>query len=173
MVSVNFLLFLDVFGQEILSAGTENVDEVLLHVPVADGDVAHHIVAVTRRIPCVSVTPCEPLASHLPAGASPDLEGGVDSDQQPWDSASTPDLEALAHTGIAGRGNPPSLLFSAKPASICPDRSTSAVSDGCDVEVRSPEVIRGEPANGSLVPAYGSTGKFCFLLLLFLTLISS
>ena len=118
------------------------------------------------------MTPCEPLASHLPAGASPDLEE-VDLDQQPWDSASTPDLETLAQTGIAGRGNPPSLLFSAKPTSICPDGSTSAVSDSCEVEVRSPEVIRGEHANGSLVPAYGSTGKFCFLLLLFLLLISS
>ena len=79
----------------------------------------------------------------------------------------------MAHSDMAGRGNPPSLLFSAKPTSICTDGSRSAVSDR-HVEVRSPEVIRGEHTNGSLVPAYGSTGKFCFLLLLlFLLLISS
>ena len=45
MVYVTFLLFLDVFGHKILSAGTEDVDEVLLHVPVADGVVAHLIVS--------------------------------------------------------------------------------------------------------------------------------
>ena len=133
-------MFSDVFGHEILSAGTGEVDEVLLHVPVSDGVSAHHIVSPTRRIPSVRVTPCGPPASHSPADASLDLEGEIDSDRQPWDSASTPDLEAVAHSGIAGRGNPPSHLFSAKPASICTDRSRSAVSDR-HVEVRSPEVI--------------------------------
>ena len=146
-------------GQELQYAGTEYIDDVLLHVPVSEGDVSHHIVAATRRIPYVNVTPCEPLASRSPAGASPDLEE-VDGDHQPWDPASTPVLESLAQSGTVGRGTPPSLLFSAKPRSNSPVESAGVASDNCEMGIQSPEVIRGEPANGSLVPAYGATGKF-------------
>ena len=80
---------------------TEYVDDAVLHVPASGVDVSHHIVAATRRIPSVNMTPCAPLVSHSPE--DPDLEE-VNRDQQPWDIAATPVLDSLTQSGTVGRG---------------------------------------------------------------------
>ena len=70
-----------------------------------------------------------------------------------WDVATTPTLESRLPSD-SGRGNPPSFLFASKQGST----TLGSDIDVSELLADSPEVIRAGMNNGSLVPAYGSTG---------------
>ena len=128
-------------------------------LPVAgEGAVPRQILVAARR--------CSPLNMSLPTASSqsahdcssPVVGGPVVEVDKIWDVASTPTLAGHLSSGSSGRGDPLPFLLSSKPGSTTLDSDI----DVSDLLADLPEVLRAGMNNGSLVPAYGSTGESFF-----------
>ena len=137
------------------SVGANRIEGGQLYFPVQGED------AVPRRI-LVASRRCSPLntSTSIPPGLTSSECSDADEDDAEievdkiWDVASTPTLESLLPSDSVGRGSPPCFLFSSKHGSTTLESDI----DVSELLADSPEVIRAGMNNGSLVPAYGSTG---------------
>ena len=161
---------LDVAVQELCrwQSRTYVDDHALLHVSASESGPTHHIVVAAQVIPPVDVVYCEPSVVRSPSCSDPDLDAS-DLDRGEWDASTVATVQSVAmRTRIEGM-NSPSVLFTAKPNATT---TTAIGSDGPTespstpavtlpvLRDASPEVLRSAcvSGNGSLVPAYGSTG---------------
>ena len=143
------------FQHALARVGADCIDGARLYFPVQGEDaIPRRILVASRRRPALNVSPSDP-----PALSSSECSGPVVDDPEAevdkvWDVASTPSLESLIPSDSLGRGNPPSLLFSSKQGST----TLGSDIDVSELLADSPEGVRAGMNNGSLVPAYGSTG---------------
>ena len=147
------------FQHALARVGANCIEGAQLYFPVPGEDaIPRRILVASRRCSPLNTSPSNPSAQTSPECSDP-VVGDPDIEvDKVWDAASTPTLESHLPSDSLGRGNPPSFLFSSKPGSTTLDSDI----DVSDLLADSPEVVRAGMNNGSLVPAYGSTGGLFF-----------
>ena len=147
------------FRNALAQVGANRIEGAQLYFPAQDDD------AIPRRILVASRRRCHPNVSTRDPPVLSSSQCSVPGEGDPevdkvWDVASTPTLESLLPSGSLRRGNSPSSLFSSKQG------STTLGSDinMSELLACSPEILRAGMNNGSLVPAYGSTGGCSWVL---------
>ena len=147
------------FQHALATVGASCTEEAQMFFPVAgEGTVPRQILVASRR--------CSPLNMSLPTASAqsshdcsyPVVGGPVVEVDKVWDVASTPTLGVHLSSGSSGRGNSLPFLLSSKPGLTTLDSDI----DVSDLLADLPEVLRAGMNNGSLVPAYGSTGESFF-----------
>ena len=151
------------FQHALAKVGASCTEGAQMFFPVAGEDtVPRQILVASRRCSSLNMPLSTASAQSSHNCSSPDVGGPVVEVDKVWDVASTPTLGGHLSSDSSERGNPLSFLLSSKPGLTTLDSDI----DVSDLLADLPEVLRAGMNNGSLVPAYGSTGE---LFLSFLT----
>ena len=145
------------FQHALATVGASCTEEARMFFPVPDGGTVPRPIFVASRRSSLLNMPTSTSASTQSSHICSSLDVGgpaveVDTD---WDVAATPTLGVHLSSCSTGQGSPQTFLPS-KPGLATLDSNI----DVSDLLADLPEVLRAGVTNGSLVPAYGSTGWF-------------
>ena len=157
------------FQHALAAVGARCTEEARMFYPVTSGDTVPRPILVASRRSSLLNMPTTTSASTQSSHTCSSLDVGgpaveVDTD---WDVAATPTLGVHLLSCSTGQGRSQSFLHS-NPGLTTLDSNI----DVSDLLADLPEVLRAGVTNGSLVPAYGSTGwlLLCSFISVFLLL---
>ena len=149
------------FQHALATVGANCTEEAQMFFSAPDGGTVPRQILVASRRSSLFTMPTSTSASQSSHTCSSPDAGGADMEEdKEWNVATTPTLEAHLSSFCSTCKGCPNAISPSKPRLA----TSGSNIDVSDLLADLPEVLRAGVPNGSLVPAYESTGWFllCF-----------